>query len=55
MHRVGRKRAASDMIERTHTKDAPWVMVEANDKYFARVKIMKALIERLEAQLEGKG
>lgn len=49
------QRAASDMIERTHTKHAPWVMVEANDKYFARVKILKALVERVEAQLEGKG
>ena len=48
------QRAASDMIERTHTGHAPWVMVEANDKYFARIRIMRALVERLEAVLEEK-
>lgn len=48
------QRAASDMIDRTHTKHAPWVMVEANDKYHARIKILTALVERVEQALESK-
>jgi polyphosphate:AMP phosphotransferase len=44
--------AAADMIERTSTKHAPWVLVEANDKYHARVKIVSALTEAIEAALK---
>jgi polyphosphate:AMP phosphotransferase len=39
--------AACDMIERTNTSAAPWVLVEANDKNFARVKVLTTLCERL--------
>jgi polyphosphate:AMP phosphotransferase len=41
--------AACDMVDRTSTGQAPWILVEANDKRFARVKILKAVCERLEA------
>ncbi|MBK9218259.1 MAG: polyphosphate:AMP phosphotransferase [Uliginosibacterium sp.] len=44
--------AAVDMIDRTSTGKAPWIVVEANDKNFARVKILRALCERLEAVLK---
>lgn len=40
-----------DMVERTSTSIAPWTLVEANDKHFARLKVMRILTERLEAQL----
>ncbi len=40
--------AACDMIERTNTADAPWILVEANDKNFARVKVLTAICDRLE-------
>ncbi|MCC7484668.1 MAG: polyphosphate:AMP phosphotransferase [Burkholderiales bacterium] len=43
--------AASDMIERTSTAYAPWTLVEANDKYHARVKILSTLVKALEAAL----
>ena len=43
--------AAADMIERTSTEIAPWTLVEAEDKNWARVKILRALIERIEAAL----
>jgi polyphosphate:AMP phosphotransferase len=46
--------AASDMIDRTGTDDAPWILVEANDKHFARIKILRSLCERLEQALEDK-
>jgi polyphosphate:AMP phosphotransferase len=43
--------AICDMVERTSTGNAPWTLVEANDKNFARVKILRTLCERLEAEL----
>ena len=43
--------AVCDMVERTSTAIAPWVLVEANDKKFARVKVLRTLVERLEAEL----
>lgn len=46
--------AASDMIDRTSSDDAPWVLVEANDKHFARIKVLSTLCERLQQALDGK-
>jgi polyphosphate kinase 2 (PPK2 family) len=43
--------AVSDMIERTSTEIAPWTLVEANNKYYARVKVLRTLCDRLEASL----
>ena len=44
--------AVCDMVDRTSTEIAPWTLVEANDKYFARTKVLKTLCERLEAALK---
>ena len=44
--------AVCDMVDRTSNTRAPWTLVEANDKYYARIKILKTLCERLAAQLE---
>jgi polyphosphate:AMP phosphotransferase len=33
--------AVNEMVERTSTGAAPWTLVEGNDKYFARLKILK--------------
>ena len=46
------QQAICDMVERTSTGDAPWTMVEANDKNYARVKILRTLCERLQAELD---
>ncbi len=43
--------AVCDMIDRTSTGLAPWTIVEANDKSFARVKILRTICERLERAL----
>lgn len=43
--------AVGDMIERTSTEIAPWTLVEANNKYYARVKVLHTLCERMEASL----
>jgi polyphosphate kinase 2 (PPK2 family) len=44
--------AVNDMIERTSTRQAPWTLVEANDKNFARLKVLKTACERLAARLD---
>ena len=43
--------AVCDMVDRTSTSSAPWTLVEANDKNFARVKILRTICERLEKAL----
>jgi polyphosphate:AMP phosphotransferase len=43
--------AADDMIQRTSTSLAPWTLVESNDKYYARIKVLKTLVQRIEADL----
>lgn len=43
--------AVCDMVDRTSTTTAPWTLVEANDKNFARVKILRTICERLEEAL----
>lgn len=43
--------AVCDMIDRTSTDYAPWTIIEANDKNFARIKILKTLCERIEKAL----
>ena len=40
------------MIDRTSTSNALWTLVEADNKYFARVKILRTLVNKLEAVLE---
>jgi polyphosphate:AMP phosphotransferase len=42
------EKAVADMVDRTSTSVAPWTLVEANDKWFARVKILRTICEALE-------
>ena len=44
--------AVCDMVDRTSTAGAPWTLVEANNKYYARIKVLKTLCLTLEARLE---
>jgi len=44
--------AANDLVERTSTNAAPWVIVEGNDKAYARVKVITTLCDRLEGVLK---
>jgi polyphosphate:AMP phosphotransferase len=43
--------AVCDMIDRTSTEIAPWTLVEANDKYYARIKVLKTLCDAIEKAL----
>ncbi len=45
------ERAVCDMVDRTSTDVAPWHLVEANDKRWARVKIVETLADALEKAL----
>jgi AMP-polyphosphate phosphotransferase len=44
--------AARDMIERTNTEFAPWTVIEADDKKYARLKVLRTLCERVERALK---
>jgi polyphosphate kinase 2 (PPK2 family) len=41
--------AVGDMVDRTSTEIAPWTLVEANDKRFARIKVLRTINEAIEA------
>ncbi|OGA16017.1 MAG: polyphosphate:AMP phosphotransferase [Betaproteobacteria bacterium RIFCSPLOWO2_12_FULL_63_13] len=38
--------AVCDMVDRTSTEISPWTIVEAQDKPFARIKLLKSLVEK---------
>lgn len=42
----------NEMLVRTSTTCAPWVVVAGNDKYYARVKVLKTVVEALEKRLK---
>ncbi|WP_395668864.1 polyphosphate:AMP phosphotransferase [Rhodoferax sp.] len=44
--------AICDMVERTSTPECPWLLVEANDKNYARIKILRAVCDTLERVLD---
>jgi polyphosphate:AMP phosphotransferase len=48
------ERAVCDMVERTSTEVTPWTLVAAEDKYFARIQILKVLCDRLKTVLKTK-
>jgi len=41
-----------DVVQYTSTQAAPWVLVEGNDKHFARLKVLNTLCEHLETRVE---
>ena len=45
------ERAVCDMIDRTSTEISPWTVVEADNKLYARIKVLRTVCERLEAAL----
>ena len=44
--------AVCDMVDRTSTEYAPWTLVEANNKYFARLKVLKTLCKAIEGAFD---
>ncbi|WP_243288009.1 polyphosphate:AMP phosphotransferase [Geothrix terrae] len=43
--------AICDMLDRTSTEIAPWTLVESEDKYYGRIKILRTIVKRLEEEL----
>ena len=44
--------AVNEMLVRTSTTYAPWTIVEGNSKYYARVKVLKTVVEALEQKIK---
>lgn len=45
------EQAVNEMLVRTSTTYAPWIVVEGNCKYYARVKVLRTVVEALEARI----
>ncbi len=43
--------AVCDMVNLTSTNKAPWTIVEGDNKYYARIKVLKTLCDRIEEVL----
>lgn len=44
--------SVNEMLLRTSTDYAPWVVVEGNDKYYARIKVLSAVVNAIEERLK---
>jgi AMP-polyphosphate phosphotransferase len=44
--------AVNEMLLKTSTLSAPWTVVEANSKTYARIKILRTLVEKLSRELK---
>lgn len=45
------ERAVEDMLLKTSTHFAPWTLVEANDKLYARIKVLRTAVDTLAREL----
>lgn len=46
--------AVDEMLAKTSTKAAPWHIIEANDKLYARIKVMNIVIDKLSEAVKNK-
>lgn len=44
--------AVNEMLIRTSTSHAPWIVVEGNCKYYARVKVLESVVDAIEERLK---
>ena len=44
--------AVDEMLIRTSTADAPWIVVEGNCKYYARIKVLETVVKAIEERLK---
>ncbi|GEK34659.1 polyphosphate kinase 2 family protein [Kurthia sibirica] len=47
--------AANDMFAKTDMKNAPWILIEGNDKKYARLQVLKEIIKHCEQEVAKKG
>ena len=43
--------AVNEMLLRTSTPNAPWIVVEGNCKYYARIKVLETVCDAIEARI----
>lgn len=46
------EKAVDEMLIRTSTTYAPWILVEADCKYYARIKVLRTVVEAIEKRLK---
>ena len=46
--------AIDEMLAKTSTKNAPWYIIESNDKKYARIRTLKIIVDALEKACEGQ-
>ena len=44
--------AVDEMLQKTSTENAPWFIIESNDKHYARIKALRIIVEALEKACE---
>ena len=44
--------AVNDLLQKTSTKNAPWYIIESNDKNYARIKTLRIIVKALEKACE---
>ena len=54
-HRAGYERAVDDMLRETDHEHAPWNLIAAENKPWARVQVLDCVIDALEAGLRAAG
>ncbi len=43
--------AVDDMVVKTSTPNAPWILVSGNNKYYARIQVLESVVEAIEKRL----
>ena len=46
--------AVNEMLQKISTENAPWFIIESNDKKFARIKTLKIVIDALEKAIDSR-
>ncbi len=44
--------AVDEMLQKTSTENAPWFIIESNDKKYARIKVLRIIVRELEKACE---
>lgn len=46
------EKAVDEMLVRTSTRHAPWVVVEGNNKYYARIKVLETVVDAIDFRIK---
>ncbi len=46
--------AVDEMLQKTSTKNAPWYIIESNDKKYARIRTLEIIVDALEKACDGQ-